>query len=159
MTAAGTTVPIASATTATMSAAATAAVTAATTAGRTFFARASHINGQGTTLKFPAMELLNGLLGVFFRPHFHEPETTGFAREAVLHDVDFHHGTGRSEIVLQIVFDSAVAEVAHEQLVIHILYRISVARRATALHSGKLNLHRYAIEKDTNEPFILSVRA
>jgi len=67
--------------------AAAAAAAAATTeiAAGTFFTRTRFVHGESPTIEFFAIEIRDGLVGLFLRSHLHEREATGLAREFV-HD-------------------------------------------------------------------------
>lgn len=99
----------------TAAATATAAtVSAATAAGRTFFTRTRLVDGQGTTLKFLLMKLLDSRIGFRLRPHLDKGKAARTSGGAILHDVYCDNCAGRRKIILQIIFGDTEGKVPDE---------------------------------------------
>jgi hypothetical protein len=49
------------------------------------------------------VELADGVAGVLFGRHRDEAEPAGLARNTILHQEDFGHGTSRGEQVLEVI--------------------------------------------------------
>ena len=59
------------------------------------------------------MELRNRFLGFVRTRHRHESESTGFAREFVLHEGRFGHGSNCGEVVLKIHFGGIEGKISY----------------------------------------------
>jgi hypothetical protein len=88
-------------------------------ARRTFLARTSFIDREGTALKVFLVERGNGFFGVSRRSHFDERKAAGTAGGSILHDADRNNAASLGKKVLEIVFGRGVSEVAHKQLSCH----------------------------------------
>jgi hypothetical protein len=97
-------------------AAAASVVTAATTTPATgaFLTRPSFVDGEGSALEVLLMEHLHSLVCFGLRAHFHECESPGASRSAILHDVDRNDGASLREVVLEVVFGGVIREVTYE---------------------------------------------
>jgi hypothetical protein len=100
------------------SATATATVTTAATA--TLIAGPGFVDTEGTSLHLFPVQLGDGILSVGLRGHGDKRESTGLAREFILHEQHFSHSTGLREHVLQLELRGSEGQVAYVQSISHI---------------------------------------
>lgn len=104
---------------------ATAAFTASATstiaaAGRTVFLGTSFIDLERTASEGSPIELLDGGLRVFIRGHCDKCKSARFAREFILHQENFLHGTCLREIILKFILRRIERKIAYVEFVTHI---------------------------------------
>jgi hypothetical protein len=104
--------------TATTTAAATIS-TATTAAAFALFHRTRLIDGQRTTIDFLAVEFRNGCLRFFCSAHFHETESTGTTRHAIIDHLHPRDIARLGEEIGQVVFRHAKGQVAHIEFYAH----------------------------------------
>jgi len=92
----------------TTAAAATAAAAAATTttevATGTIFLGTSFVHGESATIKFLAIEIGNGFVGLILGTHFNERKTTGLVGELVHDQFAPRHGPRLLEKLEEVAF-------------------------------------------------------
>jgi hypothetical protein len=119
--AAAATFTAATATTAAVSTAATATTTAAAFA---LFHGTRFIDGQGSAIDFLAMKFGNSGLRFFRGAHFHESETTGTARDAVVNHLDPGDVARLGKEIGQVVFCHAKGQIAHIEFYAHLFFSL-----------------------------------
>jgi hypothetical protein len=67
------------------------------------------------------VELRDRSLRIGIAAHRHEGESAGLAREFVLHQQHFGHGTGLCEVVLEISLRCVEGEISHVEFVAHVM--------------------------------------
>jgi hypothetical protein len=102
-------------------AATTAVSAAAATATGTVFARTGFVNPQRAAMEFFAVELGDRLLSFRVRPHLHERESAGLARDTIHDQIAARHGSGLAEEFLEIVLHRLEGQIAYIQFRTHLL--------------------------------------
>src|ERR1022692_585364 len=95
--------------------------TAAAAAGGALFARLGHVNREGATANFLAVQSGNGLLRFFGGAHGDEPKsarTTGFP---VHQQIGFSNRAMRAKRVLQVVFGGVEGKISYKQFITHVM--------------------------------------
>jgi hypothetical protein len=102
-------------------AAAAATVSAATAAAAfTRFHRTRFVHGQRPAIDFLAMEFRDGRLRFIGGAHFHETETTGTSRHAIIDHLHPRDIARLGKEIGQVIFRHAKGQVAHVQFYAHL---------------------------------------